>query len=86
MRSALTTRDATRIYRELQKFGYSQQAIAALVGQSQPEVSAVIHGRRIMAYDVIYRMVDGLGAPKCLAGVNACCNCCGHERPDLTRA
>src|SRR5262250_2561081 len=64
MRTALAARDITRIYRLLQKAGFSQQRIAALTGQSQPEVSAIIHGRRVMAYDVLSRIADGLGVPR----------------------
>jgi len=49
MRAALTARDITRVYRLLQKIGFSQQRIAALTGQSQPEVSAIVHGRKVQA-------------------------------------
>jgi hypothetical protein len=49
MRAAVQIRNFTAIYRLLQKTGYSQQRIAALTGQSQPEVSAIIHGRKVMA-------------------------------------
>jgi transcriptional regulator with XRE-family HTH domain len=69
---AVLARDFTRVHQLLQKRGFSQQRIAALTGQSQPEVSAVIHGRKIMAYDVISRVVDGLGIPRGLAGVCFC--------------
>src|SRR5215468_7179870 len=64
MRAALASRDITTVYRLLQKAGFSQQKIAALTGQSQPEVSAIIHGRRVMAYDVLSRIADGLGVPR----------------------
>jgi hypothetical protein len=50
MRPLLATHDVTAIYRQLQKVGFAQQRIAAITGQSQPEVSAVIHGRKVMAY------------------------------------
>jgi transcriptional regulator with XRE-family HTH domain len=69
MRQALAERDVTRIYRLLQKLGYSQQQIAALTGQSQPEVSAIIHGRKVMAYDVLSRICDGLGPPRGYMGL-----------------
>jgi len=39
MRAVVAVRDFTRVYRLLQKVGFSQQKIAALTGQSQPEVS-----------------------------------------------
>ena len=72
MIEALTTRDITTIYRLLQKIGMSQQHIAAATDQSQPEVSAIIHGRKVMAYPVLERILTGLGAPLCLAGMATC--------------
>jgi len=72
MQAAVTVRDFTKVYRLLQKIGFSQQKIAALTGQSQPEVSAIIHGRKVMAYDVLLRTVEGLGIPRGLAGLSFC--------------
>ena len=72
MLEALTTRDITTIYRLLQKTGISQQHIAVATGQSQPEVSAIIHGRKVMAYPVLHRILTGLNAPLCLAGLATC--------------
>jgi transcriptional regulator with XRE-family HTH domain len=69
MRAALAERDITLVYRLLQKIGFSQQRIAALTGQSQPEVSAIIHGRKVMAYDVLSRICEGLGAPRGYMGL-----------------
>ncbi|HSV66170.1 MAG TPA: transcriptional regulator [Mycobacteriales bacterium] len=69
MRAALAERDIMRIYRLLQNIGFSQQRIAALTGQSQPEVSAIIHGRKVMAYDVLARIADGLGVPRGYMGL-----------------
>src|SRR5215475_2752287 len=70
MRAALFERDITTVYRLLQKVGFSQQWIAALTGQSQPEVSAIIHGRRVMAYAVLSRIADGLGIPRGYMGLS----------------
>ncbi|HSV67938.1 MAG TPA: helix-turn-helix transcriptional regulator [Mycobacteriales bacterium] len=69
MRAVLADRDITRIYRMLQTYGYSQQHIAALTGQSQPEVSAIIHGRKVMGYDLLERIAEGLGFPRGYAGL-----------------
>jgi antitoxin component HigA of HigAB toxin-antitoxin module len=69
MRAVLADRDITRVYRTLQTYGYTQQHIAALTGQSQPEVSAIIHGRKVMAYDVLARIAEGLGFPRGYAGL-----------------
>jgi antitoxin component HigA of HigAB toxin-antitoxin module len=79
MRSALTRRDVSAIYRQLQKIGYSQKKISGLTSQEQPEASAILHGRKVMAYDVLHRVVVGLGAPLCMAGMGGCCTCCGHQ-------
>ena len=76
MQAAVTVRDFTKVYRLLQRVGLSQARIAGLTGQSQPEVSAIIHGRKVMAYDVLLRMVEGLGIPRGLAGLSFC-RCAG---------
>jgi tetratricopeptide (TPR) repeat protein/predicted XRE-type DNA-binding protein len=70
MRAALADRDITVVYRLLQKAGFSQQKIARLAGQSQPEVSAIIHGRKVQAYDVLSRIADGLGIPRGYMGLS----------------
>jgi hypothetical protein len=81
MPAALHRRDWTRVFRLLQKVGHSQQVIARYTEQSQPEVSAIIHGRRVMAYDVQKRMALGLGIPLCRIGLGTCCACCSHDIP-----
>ncbi|MBI1758904.1 MAG: helix-turn-helix transcriptional regulator [Actinobacteria bacterium] len=63
MRVALARQDVSTVYRLLQEEGYSQYAIGVLVGQSQPEVSGVVHGRRVRTYDVMVRIALGLGVP-----------------------
>jgi transcriptional regulator with XRE-family HTH domain len=80
MQAAVTARDFTKVFRLLQRVGLSQQRIAALTGQSQPEVSAIVHGRKVMAYDVLLRVADGLGVPRGLAGLSSCG--CGEPRAD----
>jgi hypothetical protein len=79
--AAIHVRDWTRIYRQLRKVGYSQQRIARHTGQSQPEVSAITHGPKVMAYDVQERIATRLGIPLCRIGLNPCCACCGHTTP-----
>ena len=72
MRLALAARDITTVYRLLQKRGFSQQRIAAMTGQSQPEVSAIIHGRKVTTYGVLLRIADGLGIPRGYLGLASC--------------
>jgi hypothetical protein len=69
MRLLLARRDIGGVYRQLRHIGFSQQRIAALTGQSQPEVSAIMKGRRVMAYDVLARIADGLGIPRGYLGM-----------------
>lgn len=71
--AAIVARDFTTVYRQLQKIGFTQQRIGEHTKQSQPEISAIIHGRKIISYDVIRRIVRALGIPPCLAGVGTCC-------------
>ena len=74
MRALLRRHDFTRVYQLLQRIGYSQQHIGRLTGQSQPEVSAIIHGRRILTYHLITRIAYGLGIPPGHVGTSWC-NC-----------
>lgn len=64
MRDALANRDVSAIYRLLRRRGVSQRQIAALTGQSQSEVSEILKGRQVMAYDVLARIADGLSIPR----------------------
>lgn len=72
MRQVLAAQDVTQIYRLLQKLGFSQQHLAALTGQSQPEVSSIIHGRKVLTYDVLSRIAHGLMIPRGYMGLSWC--------------
>jgi transcriptional regulator with XRE-family HTH domain len=69
MRDALSNRDVSQIYRLLRRRGVSQRQIAALTGQSQSEVSEILKGRQVMAYDVLARIADGLSIPRGYMGL-----------------
>lgn len=69
MRAALAARDISQMYRLLRRVGTSQRQIASLTGQSQSEVSEILKGRQVMAYDVLIRIADGLGAPRGYMGL-----------------
>ena len=43
--------------------------LAALTGQSPSEVYEILNGRRVMAYDVLVRIGDGLGIPRGYLGL-----------------
>lgn len=69
MRAALASRNISEIYRQLRRVGVSQRQIAASTGQSQSEVSEILKGRQVMAYDVLARIADGLGIPRGYMGL-----------------
>jgi transcriptional regulator with XRE-family HTH domain len=69
MRNALAAREVSTIYKLLRRRGVSQRQIAAMTGQSQSEVSEILKGRQVMAYDVLVRIADGLGVPRIYLGL-----------------
>ncbi|MGH3951534.1 MAG: helix-turn-helix domain-containing protein, partial [Pseudonocardiaceae bacterium] len=69
MREALAARRISSVYRLVRKTGISQRQIAAMTGQSQSEVSEILKGRQVMAYDVLARISDGLGIPRGYMGL-----------------
>jgi transcriptional regulator with XRE-family HTH domain len=69
MREALAGREVSTVYRLLRRTGVSQRQIAAMTGQSQSEVSEILKGRQVMAYDVLARIADGLGVPRGYLGL-----------------
>ncbi|MGH3772518.1 MAG: transcriptional regulator [Pseudonocardiaceae bacterium] len=70
MKRALADRDISSVYRLLRRVGISQRHIAALTGQSQSEVSEILKGRQVMAYDVLVRISGGLGIPRGYMGLS----------------
>lgn len=64
MRAILAARDVGALYRALFDAGVSQHRIARLTGQSQSEVCEIIKGRRVLTYDTLARVADGLGIPR----------------------
>lgn len=69
MRQALAARDMATFYRLLQRHGISQRHIAALTSQSQSEISEILNGRQVMAYEVLARIADGLKIPRGYMGL-----------------
>ncbi|MGH4014077.1 MAG: helix-turn-helix domain-containing protein [Pseudonocardiaceae bacterium] len=55
--------DVGALYRALTETGLSQYGIARLTRQTQSEVSEILKGRRVMAYEVLARVADGLAVP-----------------------
>ncbi|MEU3272123.1 helix-turn-helix transcriptional regulator [Saccharomonospora sp. NPDC006951] len=69
MREALKARNISEVYRQLRKHGVSQRQIAAMTGQSQSEVSEILKGRQVMAYEVLSRIAVGLKIPRGYMGL-----------------
>ncbi|MPZ64949.1 MAG: helix-turn-helix domain-containing protein [Pseudonocardiaceae bacterium] len=69
VRTALARHDITTAYRLLIESGIPQREIAQATGQSQSEVSDIRAGRRVLGYDVLVRIADGLGVERGLMGL-----------------
>ncbi|GAB3922114.1 helix-turn-helix transcriptional regulator [Kribbella albertanoniae] len=69
LRAVLATRDAAGIFRWLQRHGWSQTHIGARTYQSQGEVSEILNGRQVKAYDVLERIADAFEIPRGLMGL-----------------
>jgi transcriptional regulator with XRE-family HTH domain len=69
MRQALATRDIAAIFRILSAYGMPQRQIAAMTEQSQSEISEILAGRTVIAYDLLARIADGLGIPRGYMGL-----------------
>ncbi|HKR52432.1 MAG TPA: helix-turn-helix domain-containing protein [Pseudonocardiaceae bacterium] len=64
VRKALAARDITTVYQILYQGGVSQREIARRTGQSQSEVSEIIHGdRQVRDATALERIADGLSVP-----------------------
>lgn len=69
MHRALAIHKIGTVYRLLGQYGVNQRQIGELTGQSQSEVSEIIKGRQVVAYDVLERIADGLGVPRGYLGL-----------------
>lgn len=71
VRRILAARDIAALYRVLKdNAGLTQRRLAELTGQSQSEVSEILKGRRVLAYDLLVRIAVGLGVPRELMGLS----------------
>ncbi|MGH3831377.1 MAG: helix-turn-helix domain-containing protein [Pseudonocardiaceae bacterium] len=72
VRAALADRDIGRLFCLLRRVGVSQRRIAELTGQSQSEVSEILHGRQVLNVRVLERIADGFGVSRKRLGVSYC--------------
>ncbi len=69
LRQALAARDIGAVFRLVVTAGVSQRRLAELVKMSQSEVCEIIKGRRVLAYDVLVRVAEGLDVPRAWMGL-----------------
>jgi len=71
VRRVLAERDIAALYQVLRDdAGLTQRTIAELTGMAQSEVSEILAGRQVRAYDVLVRIAEGLGIPRELMGLS----------------
>ncbi|MBV9164273.1 MAG: helix-turn-helix transcriptional regulator, partial [Pseudonocardiales bacterium] len=64
VRAFLAARDISALYRVLSEHGWSQRRIAKATRTQQPEISEIVKGRKVIGYDVLVRIAEGLGIPR----------------------
>lgn len=85
LRPDLARQDVAALYRFLQRRGWSQNQIGQATGQSQPEVSAILKGRRVTSYEVLVRVADGFAMPRGYLGLSGCVACPAIVEPAVDR-
>lgn len=70
VRAFLAARDIGALYRVLSENGWSQRRIAKATRTQQPEISEIVKGRKVIGYDVLVRIAEGLGIPRELMGLS----------------
>jgi transcriptional regulator with XRE-family HTH domain len=71
VRRVLAERDIGALFRVLRDdAGLTQRMIAELTGMQQSEVSEILKGRRVLAYDVLVRTAERLGIPREFMGLS----------------
>ncbi|MCP2249532.1 hypothetical protein LX86_008317 [Lentzea aerocolonigenes] len=69
MRDALACRDIGTVFRLLVEDGVAQREIALITSQNQSEISEIIGGRQVMAYELLERIALSLGIPRGYLGL-----------------
>jgi transcriptional regulator with XRE-family HTH domain len=76
---ALASHDIAQVFRFALDTGITQRELAVMVSISQSEVSQILKGRRVQAYEVLERICEGLGIPRELMGLAYT----GYEEPEV---
>jgi transcriptional regulator with XRE-family HTH domain len=69
IRAHLAVRDIANVFRLLRGQGFTHRQLAELAGMSQSQVSEIMSGRQVQAYDVLVRICQGLGVPRAYMGL-----------------
>src|SRR5689334_401918 len=69
MRDALARRDIGTVFRLLVESGVAQRELAQTTRQNQSEISDIIGGRQVMAYELLERIALSLGIPRGYLGL-----------------
>ncbi len=69
VRAILVARDIGGLFRAIKATGVSYRRIAELVGMSQSEVCDILQGRRVLSYEVLVRIAEGLSVPRARMGL-----------------
>ncbi len=69
VQAACASRDIGAIFRFLLDGGMTQRELAVLVRMNQSEITAIVGGRRVQAYNVLVRVADGLAIPRGMMGL-----------------
>lgn len=67
MQPILASHNLGALFRVLGTAGMGQRRIATLIGRSQSRVSEIVHGRQVIAYEVLVQIAEGLGIPQQMA-------------------
>lgn len=64
VRAALAGHDIGALFRVLGKYGWTQREIAKVTGMAQSSVCEIVKGRRVIGFQLLVRIADGLGIPR----------------------
>ncbi|MCG3754673.1 helix-turn-helix transcriptional regulator [Amycolatopsis sp. Poz14] len=69
IRHALATHDIASVLQTMRAAGWTQRAIAELLGMRQSDVSEVLHGRKVQSVELLERIAEALNIPRGLMGL-----------------
>lgn len=64
VRAVLADHDIGALFQVLREYGWTQREIAKATGMPQSSVCEIVKGRRVIGFQVLVRIADGLGIPR----------------------